>query len=473
MATTAIKTRSNGVVSLDDGAIAELAASLRGELIQPGDAAYDEARTIYNAMIDKRPALIARCRDAVDVITAVNFARDRDLLVAVRGGGHNGPGLALCDGGLVIDLSLMKGIRVDPTERTVRVEPGCRWGDVDHATHGFGLAVPAGVISTTGVPGLTLGGGHGYLTRKYGLTVDNLLEADVVLADGRLVTAGPAENEDLFWAIRGGGGNFGIVTSFLFRAHPVHTVYAGVTLWPLGQAADVMRWYRDFSRQAARELYGFFALLTVPPGPPFPEDLHLKKMCGIVWCYSGSLDDVKKAFEPVWDFAEPTFKHLGPMPLPTLNSMFDPLYPPGHQWYWKGDFVNELSDEAIDVHLKYAAELPTPQSTMHLYPIDGAVHEVSSEDTAWSYRDSTWSMVIVGVDPDPANAERLKSWVRDYWQALHPHSAGGAYVNFMMDEGGDRVKATYGDNYDRLVAVKTKYDPTNLFRVNWNIKPGN
>jgi hypothetical protein len=292
-----------------------------------------------------------------------------------------------------------------------------------------------------------------------------------VLADGRLVTAGPGQNEDLFWAIRGGGGNFGIVTSFLFRAQPVDTVYAGVTLWPLEQAADVMRWYRDFSPQAPRELYGFFALLTVPPGPPFPEELHLKKMCGIVWCYSGALDHAEQAFEPVWNFSEPVFKHLGPMPLPALNSMFDPLYPPGFQWYWKGDFVNELSDEAIEVHVRYGAELPTPLSTMHLYPIDGAVHDVGSADTAWAYRDSTWSMVIAGVDADPANAERITDWARRYWRELHPYSAGGAYVNFMMQEGADRVKATYRDNYDRLVAVKTKYDPQNLFRVNQNINP--
>lgn len=471
MTTTAVKTLSNGTVTLNEEAIAGFRASLRGELIERGDSAYGQARSIYNAMIDKHPALIARCADVADVIAAVDFARENGLLLAVRSGGHNGAGLSLCDDGLVIDLSGLGGVRVNPAERTVRVGPGCRWGDVDHATHAFGLAVPAGVISTTGVPGLMLGGGHGYLTRKYGLTVDNLLEADVVLADGRLVTASPTENEDLFWAIRGGGGNFGIVTSFLFKAHPVDTVYAGVTLWPLAQAEQVMRWYQDFSRQVSRELYGFFALLTVPPGPPSPEDLHLKKMCGIVWCYSGSLDEAEKAFEPVWDFAEPVFKHLGPMPLPTLNSMFDALYPPGHQWYWKGDFVNELGDEAIKVHLQYAAELPTPQSTMHLYPIDGAVHDVGPEDTAWSYRDATWSMVIAGVDPDPASAQKITDWARAYWEALHPYSAGGAYVNFMMEEGGDRVKATYGDNYDRLVAVKTKYDPSNLFRVNQNIKP--
>jgi hypothetical protein len=471
MASTAVATKSNDAVRLDETIIADFRASLRGELVRHGDAVFDDARAIYNGMIDKRPALIARCRDIADVIASVSFARERDLLVAVRGGGHNGAGLALCEGGLVIDLSPMRGIRVDPAERTARVESGCRWGDVDHATHAFGLAVPAGIIANTGVPGLTLGGGHGYLTRKYGLTVDHVLEADVVLADGRLVTAGPGQNEDLFWAIRGGGGNFGIVTSFLFRAQPIDTVYAGVTLWPLEQAADVMRWYRDFSPQAPRELYGFFALLTVPPGPPFPEELHLKKMCGIVWCYSGALDHAEQAFEPVWNFSEPVFKHLGPMPLPALNSMFDPLYPPGFQWYWKGDFVNELSDEAIEVHVRYGAELPTPLSTMHLYPIDGAVHDVGSADTAWAYRDSTWSMVIAGVDADPANAERITDWARRYWRELHPYSAGGAYVNFMMQEGADRVKATYRDNYDRLVAVKTKYDPQNLFRVNQNINP--
>ena len=471
MTAVSVSTISNGTTTLDGSAVGEFEALLRGRLIRSGDSQYHAARAIYNGMIDKRPALIAQCVDAADVIAAVTFARDHDVLLAVRGGGHNGPGLALCDDGLVIDLSLMKGIRVDPAVRTVRVEPGCRWGDVDHAAHAFGLAVPTGIISTTGVPGLTLGGGHGYLTRKYGLTIDNLLEADVVLADGRLVTAGPDQNEDLFWALRGGGGNFGVVTSFLFQARPVETVYAGMTFWPFEQAGEVMRWYRDFSWQAPRDLYGFLALLTVPPGPPFPEDLHGKKMCGIVWCYCGPLDDAEKAFEPVWDFAEPAFKHLGPMPFPQLQSMFDPLYPPGHQWYWKGDFVNRLSDEAIELHLKFGAKLPTPQSTMHLYLIDGAVHDIDSSDMAWSCRDALWSMVIVGVDPDPASAERLKSWARDYWQALHPHAADGAYVNFMMEEGEDRVRATYGDNYDRLVEVKTKYDPTNLFRVNQNIQP--
>ncbi len=471
MAASAVQTISNGTVTLGERTVAELGASLRGELIEPWHKAYDEARTLYNAMIDKHPALIARCRDVADVMAAVNFARDNDVLLAVRGGGHNGPGLALCDDGLVIDLSLMKGIRVDPARRTVRVEPGCRWGDVDHATHPFGLAVPSGAISTTGVPGLTLGGGHGYLTRKYGLTIDNLLEADVVLADGRFVTAGPHENEDLFWVLRGGGGNFGVVTSFLFRAHPVDTVYAGVTLWSFERAGDVLRWYRDFCRQAPIDLYGFFAFLAVPPGPPFPEGLHLKKMCGVVWCYTGPVDQVGQVFAPIRESVRPAFEVLGPMPFPQVQSQFDALYPPGYQWYWKGDFVNELSDEAIELHLEHAAALPTPFSTMHLYPIDGAVHEVAPGATAWSYRDATWSMVIVGVDPDPANRQKITTWAREYWEALHPYSAGGAYTNFMMDEGTERVRATYRDNYDRLVDVKTEYDPTNLFRVNQNIRP--
>lgn len=471
MATVAVQTISNGTKTFDEDAVAEFRASLRGELIEAGDEAYDEARTIYNGMIDKHPALIARCRDVADVITAVNFARTNDLLVAVRGGGHNGPGLALCDDGLVIDLSPMKGIRVDPADSTVRVEPGCCWGDVDHATHAFGLAVPSGVISATGVPGLTLGGGHGYLSRKYGLTIDNLLAADVVLADGTLVTTGPHDHEDLFWAIRGGGGNFGIVTSFLFKAHPVHTVYAGVTLWPFDQAGAVMRWYRDFIREASTDLYGFFAFLTVPPGPPFPEKFHHKQMCGAVWCYVGPLDQAGKAFEPLRESVPPVFDFLGPMPFPQVQSLFDALYPAGYQWYWKGDFVRELSDEAIELHLKHGAKLPTPLSTMHLYPINGAVHQVGAGDTAWRCRDATWSMVIVGVDPDPANRDKITKWTKDYWEALHPHSAGAAYVNFMMEEGQDRVRATYGDNHDRLVAIKTKYDPGNFFRVNQNIQP--
>jgi FAD/FMN-containing dehydrogenase len=457
---------------LDEATVEQFKAGLRGTLIQPGDEGYDEARKVYNAMITKRPRLIAYCADVADVFASVNFAREHDVLLAVRGGGHNGGGLGVADDGLVIDLSRMRGVRVDPEAGTVRVEGGATWGDVDHATHAFGLAVPTGIISTTGVGGLTLGGGHGYLSRKFGLTIDNLLEADVVLADGSLVKASEEENEDLFWAIRGGGGNFGVVTSFLFRGNPASTVYAGPMFWEMEQAEEILRWYREFIPQASEDMYGFFAFLIVPPAPPFPEHLHGKKMCGIIWCYSGPLEEAEEAFRPVRQEAgPPAFEHVGPMPLPVLNSLFDALYPPGLQWYWRGDFATELNDEAIALHLRYGSEVPTMHSSMHIYPIDGAPHRVGRHDTAFSYREANFSQVIVGVDPDPANNERIISWTREYWDAVHPHSGGGAYVNFMMDEGQERVKATYRDNFERLVAIKNKYDPTNLFRVNQNIRP--
>jgi FAD/FMN-containing dehydrogenase len=457
---------------LNESTVEQFKTALRGELIQPGDLGYDEARKVYNAMIEKRPRMIARCSDVADVISCVNFARENEVLLAVRGGSHNGAGWGVADDALVIDLSAMRSVRVDPEERTVRVEGGARWGDVDHASHAFGLAIPTGIISTTGVGGLTLGGGHGYLSRKYGLAIDNLLEADVVLADGRLVKASEEENEDLFWALRGGGGNFGVVTSFLFKGNPVSTVYAGPMLWELDRAEEIMRWYREFSPQAPEDLYGFFAFLVVPPVPPFPEHLHNRNMCGVVWCYTGLLEEAEEAFRPIREEVGPAaFEFLGPMPLPVLDSLFDGLYPPGLQEYWRGDFVNELSDEAIALHIRYGSELPTPLSTMHLYPIDGAVHQVGNNDTAFSYREATWSAVYFGVDPDPANAERITEWTKEYWAALHPYSAGGAYVNFMMDEGQERIRATYRDDFERLVDIKNEYDPTNLFRVNQNIRP--
>lgn len=447
-------------------------AALRGKLLRRGDPGYEDARKVYNGMIDRRPGLITRCADVADVVASVRFAGEADMLTAVRGGGHNAGGLGICDDGIVIDLSPMRGVRVDPRERTARVEGGCTWGDVDHATHAFGMATPAGILSTTGVGGLTLGGGIGHLTRRYGLTIDNLLSADMVLADGRIVTVSAEENPDLFWAIRGGGGNFGIVTSFLFRLHPVDSVHGGPTLWDLERAPEVLEFYRDFIAGAPEEINGFFAFLTVPPGPPFPEALHNRKMCGIVWCYAGPPGRFEEAFRPVRRFRPPSFEFVGPMPYPVLQSMFDALYPPGLQWYWKADFVNRLSDEAIGLHARHGGELPTALSTMHLYPVNGAASRVGADATAWSYRDATWAEVIVGVDPDPANNERLIRWANAYWEALHPHSAGGAYVNFMMhDEGQDRVKATYRGNYDRLVGVKTKYDPGNVFRVNQNIRP--
>jgi len=451
--------------------IDQLRSAFRGELIQPTDAAYDSARKVYNGMIDKRPKLIARCVDVADVMAAVQFGRDNQLLTAIRGGGHNGAGLGTCDDGLAIDLSPMKGIRVDPAARTVRVEAGCVWGDVDHATHAFGMAVPCGFISTTGVGGLTLGGGIGYLTRQYGLTIDNLLSVDVVLADGRFVTANADENSDLFWAVRGGGGNFGAVTSFQFRLHPVSIVNFGPTFWTLDQAADVLRAYRGFIVDAPEYINGFFAFLVVPPVPMFPEHLHLKTVCGIVWCCTGSAEQTEAATKSMRTLGQPLLDHVGPAPFPAVQSTFDGLFVPGLQWYWRADNFTELSDEAIVRAVEHGSKLPTMLSTMHLYPLNGAAQRVGKNDTAYSFREALFAEVIVGVDPDPANAEKITTWCKECWDALHPFSAGGAYVNFMMDEGQDRIQAAFRDNYGRLAAIKKKYDPTNFFRVNQNIRP--
>jgi FAD/FMN-containing dehydrogenase len=451
--------------------IEQLRSGVRGAIVQPGDEAYESARMVYNRMIDKRPALIVRCADVADVIAAVDYARTNNLLTAIRGGGHNGAGLGTCEGGMVIDLSSMKGVRVDPAARTVRVAAGCVWGDVDHATHPFGLAVPTGFISTTGVGGLTLGGGIGYLTRQYGLTIDNLLSADLVLADGSVVTADEETNPDLFWALRGGGGNFGVVTSFEFRAHPVRTMYAGPTFWPLEQSVEVMKAYREFIPGAPEHINGFFAFLTIPPTPMFPEHLHLKKVCGVMWVCTGPASRAEEATRLMRAVGKPLLDHQAEMPLPTVNSLFDALYPPGLQWYWRADFFKELGDGAVAQHARHGAALPTMHSTMHIYPIDGAAHRVGRNDTAFSYRDANWAEVIVGVDPDPANRDAITRWCKDYFDALHPYSAGGAYVNFMMDEGQERVQSSFRDNYDRLAAIKHKYDPANLFRVNQNIRP--
>jgi FAD/FMN-containing dehydrogenase len=451
--------------------VEQLRAGVRGAIVEPGDSTYESVRKVYNGMIDKRPALIVRAVDAADVMAAVHHARVNGMLTAIRGGGHNGGGLGTCDGGLVIDLSLMKGIRVDPAARTVRVGAGCLWGDVDHATYPFGLAVPCGFISTTGVGGLTLGGGIGYLTREYGLTVDNLLSADVVLADGSFVTASAASHPDLFWALRGGGGNFGVVTSFEFRAHPVKSVIAGPTFWSLDDTVDVMTAYRDFILTAPEQVNGFFAFLTVPPVPMFPEHLHLKPVCGVMWTSTGSAAQFEAASRAMRSVRKPLLDHQGEMPLPAVNSLFDALYPSGLQWYWRADFVKDLPDEAIRRHARHGAKLPTMHSTMHLYPIDGAAQRVGTKDTAFSYRDANWAEVIVGVDPDPANGDKITRWCKEYFDDLHPYSAGGAYVNFMMDEGQERVQASFRDNYARLALVKSQYDPANLFRVNQNIRP--
>ena len=449
----------------------DLKKSLRGQLIQPGDREYDNSRSVYNAMIDKKPRMIAVCADTADVITAVNFGRETNMLMSIFGGGHNAAGLGVCDDGLVINLSKLNYTRVDPTAKTVIVGGGSTWGDVDHATHPFGLAVPAGIISTTGVGGLTLGGGIGYLSRKYGLTIDNLLSVDMVLADGSFVTANEKENTDLFWAVRGGGGNFGVVTSFKYKLNPLHTIYAGPMLWNIEKTDEVIKWYRDFTADMNEDLNGFFATLTVPPGPPFPQHLHNKKVCGVVWSYTGPLEKAEEVFKPIRKYGPPILDLVGPMPYPVLQSLFDGLLPKGLQWYWRADFINDIPDEAAAIHKKYGLDLPTALSTTHIYPIDGAVHRVKKNDTAFAYRDSRWAHVIVGIDPEPRNKEKITTWTKNYYNEVHKFSAGGAYVNFMMDEGQDRVKASYGENYDRLAKIKAKYDPHNIFRVNQNIRP--
>jgi FAD/FMN-containing dehydrogenase len=445
-----------------------LTGVVKGRVVERGDAGYDEARALYNAMIDKRPAAIAYCMDDADVAAAIAFGRERGLRIAIRCGGHNGGGLGSVDEGLVIDLSPMNEVKVDPAARTVRAQGGVLLKDLLVATHEHGLTVPVGIIGTTGVGGLTLGGGVGHLTRGGGLTIDNLVAATVVLADGSIVSTDADTEPDLFWAIRGGGGNFGVVTSFTFRCLPVSTVLAGPTLYDLDDTEDVMKWYRDFISAQPDELNGFFAFLSVPPGPPFPEELHLRKVAAVVWCQIG--EEETPAMKEARAFGKPLLDGIQPLPVPAWNTAFDELYPPGDQWYWRGEFVKELSDDAIAVHMKFAPEMPTWKSTMHMYPIDGAAGRVGNDETAWSYRDAKWAQVIGGVDPDPANAPAITEWAKSYSDAIRPHSLDGGYVNFQMDDPS-RVRNMYGSNFDRLAKIKSKYDPENVFNVNQNIKP--
>jgi FAD/FMN-containing dehydrogenase len=452
-------------------AAAELRETLRGALIAPEDAAYDEARKVYNGMIDRRPAAIVRCADVADVIAAVELARERGLDLSVRGGSHSVPGFGTNDGGIVCDLSRMRGIRVDPGRRTVRAEGGATWGDLDHATHAFGLATTGGIISTTGVAGLTLGGGIGHLARGNGLSCDNLISADVVTADGRLITASEDENADLFWALRGGGGNFGVVTSLEFRLHPVGEIYGGPIFYPVDRAGDVMRFYREFIAAAPEELGAFFAFQIAPPLPFIPEERHGETMCLIVTCWSGEPEEGARAIAPLLEVAPVAADHVGPMPYPALNSAFDALLPPGLQHYWKADFVRELTDDAIAAHVEHGPRVPCVESTMHLYPIDGACHRVASDETAFAYRDARFACTIAGMWPDPADNDRNTAWVRDYWEAIHPHSELGGYVNFMAGDDQRRIRDNYRGNYDRLAEVKRRYDPENLFRMNQNIEP--
>jgi FAD/FMN-containing dehydrogenase len=445
-----------------------LGSAVKGRIVRPADSDYDESRALYNAMIDKRPAAIAYCVDEADVAAAVRYGKEHGLRIAVRSGGHNGGGLGSVDEGLVIDLSGLKAIEVDAAAKMARVGGGALLKEVLEATHEHGLTVPVGIIGTTGVGGLTLGGGVGHLSRALGLTIDNLVAATVVLADGSIVQTDSEREPDLFWAIRGGGGNFGVVTSFSFRLHPVTTVLAGPVLYDLDDTADLLAWYRDFMPAAPDGLGGFFAFLSVPPAPPFPEELHLRKVCGVAWTQAG--EEESDALREARSFGKPLLDGISPLPLPVWNTAFDALYPPGDQWYWRGEFVREIPDEAIAVHTEYGPRMPTWKSTMHLYAIDGAASRVPNDATAWSYRDARWAAVFAGVDPDPANAGAIRDWSRDYSDAIKPYAMGGGYVNFQMDEP-DRVRGMYGANYDRLASVKAQYDPENVFQVNQNIPP--
>ncbi|OKK18356.1 oxidoreductase [Streptomyces sp. CB00455] len=451
--------------------IDQLRERVRGVVVTSDDDGYEEARKVYNAMIDKRPAVVVRCTHAGDVMAAVDFARENELDLAVRGGGHSVPGFGTCDDGVVADLSGMRGVRVDPARRTARAEGGATWGDFNAATYAFGLATTGGIISTTGVSGLTLGGGIGYLSRKLGLSCDNLVSADVVTADGRFLVANEEENADLFWALRGGGGNFGVVTSLEFKLAEVKDVYGGPILYEMADAATVLRSFRDFIGKAPEELGGFPAFQMAPPLPFIPEDRHGEPFILVVSCWAGALDEGGRALQPFHDFAPVVAEHVGPMPYPALNSAFDALVPPGLQHYWKANFVTELGDGAIEAHTRHAPDLPAVNSTVHIYPIDGACHRVAPEATAFAYRDASFATVIAGMWPDPADNEANTAWVRDYYEATAPHSEEGGYVNFMAGDDQDRVRANYRGNYDRLVEVKRLYDPGNLFHLNQNITP--
>ena len=449
----------------------QLQSKLSGELFVPESAGYDDARKVYNGMIDLRPAAIARCASADDAIATVAYARDEGLDLSVRGGGHSVPGFGTNEGGIVCDLSAMRSVDVDPERRTARVQGGATWADFDAATHAHGLAVTGGIISSTGVGGLTLGGGIGHLARGCGLSCDNLISAEVVTAAGELLVASEEENPDLFWALRGGGGNFGAVTSLEFQLHPVSEIYGGPIFYPVDRATEVMQAYREFIADAPEELGAFFAFQIAPPLPFIPEDRHGETMCLIVTCWAGPLDEGPAAIAPLLEIAPVAASGVDVMPYPALNGAFDDLLPKGLQHYWKADFVKELTDDAIAAHVECGPRVPCVESTVHVYPIDGACHRVGAGETAFAYRDANFACVIAGMWPNPEDNKRNTAWVRDYWNAIHPHSEAGGYVNFMGADDADRVRDNYGPNYERLVEVKRRYDPENLFRMNQNIDP--
>jgi len=451
--------------------IDQLRAQVRAQILTADDPGYDEARAVHNGMFDRRPKVIIRAEQVADVIAAVNFARDNTLKLSVRGGGHSAPGFGTNDGGVVIDLSLMRHVHIEPRARTAHAGGGTTWGNFNYATHAYGLATPGGIVSTTGIGGLTLGGGIGYLARGCGLSIDNLLSAEVVTADGQVRTASKTENEDLFWGLRGGGGNFGVVTSFKFQLHPIKEVYVGIFFYELDAAGDLLHFFREFITDAP-EAYGAFPAFQIAPPLEFiPPERHGDTFCAAIVHWSGPLDQGEAAMKPFQDLAPVVAQMLGPMPYPALNAAFDPIFPKGIRSYWKGCFVTDLTDAAIEQHLIYGPKAPEVSATMHLYPINGACHRVGANETAFAYRDATFATVIVAAWQDPAlDAERIQ-WVRDYYQAIAPHSEAGGYVNFMSEDDQARVQDNYRGNYCRLGQVKRVYDPDNLFRLNQNITP--
>ncbi len=473
MADVTITMAGGGEMVVEDAMVATFDSRLRGEVLRPGANGYEGARRVWNGMIDRRPELIVRCTGVADVISAVQFARAHDLLVAVRGGGHSVAGLSVCDGGIVIDLSPMKGIRVDPVHRTARVEPGVKWGELDRETQTFGLAVPGGVVSTTGIAGLTLGGGQGWLGRKYGLALDNLLSVDVVTADGRLLTASAEENADLFWGVRGGGGNFGVVTSFEYRLHPVGPiVLAGPVFYSANRATEVLRGYRDFFADAPDEIAGMAAILTAPPAPFLPDAAHGSKVVAIVLCYVGDPQAGEPALAPLRSLGEPVADLVQPMPYTAFQALLDEGQLPGRQNYWKSSYVNGISDEAIGTFIAYATTAPSPLTTAYFLRLEGAIGRVTENEAAYSHRRAAYDFASLTVWTDPREDDEQISWTRDFWEAMRPYAADAVYVNNLGDEGDARVREAYGDaKYERLVALKDKYDPANLFRRNQNIRP--
>lgn len=463
---------SSSATPFGEQALSELRQSVRGRVALPGSEDYEQARTVWNAMIDRRPAVAVRCAGAADVIRAIRFARDNDLTIAVRGGGHNIAGNAVCDGGLQIDLSLMKSVRVDPARRTARVEPGVTLGEFDREAQAFGLATPIGINSTTGVAGLTLGGGFGWLSRALGLSIDNLLSADVVTADGELVTASEDENADLFWGVRGGGGNFGVVTSFEFKLHPVGpTVLAGLIIHPLDAAKEVMRFHRDFVAQAPDEFVCWFVMRQAPPLPFLPPEWHGKEILALAVCYHGDIAQGERIAKPLREFGKPIADIIGPMPYTAWQTVLDPLLTPGARNYWKSHDFAALSDGLIEVMAEHARRIPDPQTEIACAQLGGAVGRVARTATAYNHRDGQYVMNVHGRWADPAKDEACIAWARSLWQATVPFSTGSVYVNFLTQEEGGRVRDAYGENYERLVALKNKYDPKNVFGTNQNIRP--